>query len=449
MGNSVSCCLSRVSSEALAQAQSSYLWSAPIRTRLIEQVGLAGLAIGNSVNSCLSKISSDALGMKLTEQVGLAGLTRQPGLVGLAGLTGLAALACLVGSAVRRREEKLGTLQDVHLDAPLDQWARSDEQQVHERPMEQPNSQHRQSLAHTPVTLMKNDILSVDESASARVMDSLYNTAMTVESIIEDTPGLYEIIEDRTVVTKFVSTESEEVAELEHGIVVNVVEVVAVPDEKRIRGRVVPRTDTNTAVLAGWISLHDTDDGFRWVNKVEASRAAEPGVYLIIEDGTSVTECMSSKSAKVSELKHGTVLEVVEIVSVQGEDCIRGRVIANGDAQTGHASPAGWISLHNTIDTFQWATRVDVSHADGPGTYVIVEDGTVVTEGSSIESTEVAELAHGTQVEVVEVHILDDEERIRARIISPEGWISVLDTDDGFRWAWMVPSLAAYRARFV
>lgn len=267
----------------------------------------------------------------------------------------------------------------------------------------------------------------------------LAETATEDATTTQDTPGLYEIVEDGTVVTRCVSTETVEIAELNHGTVVHVVEVVVVPDEKRIRGRVVPRPGTNTSVLAGWISLHDTDDGFRWANKVEPCRSDEPGVYMIIEDGTVITGGLSTESAEVAELDHGAVIEVVEVAVVPEEHRVRGRIDSAVSSDKGPARPAGWISLHDTSDDFRWATKVDASHVDGPGTYVIVEDETVVTVDSSLESTEVAELAHGTRVEVTEVRIMGDEQRIRAHLLSPEGWISVLDTADGFRWAWMVP----------
>merc|ERR1711957_55541 len=41
----------------------------------------------------------------------------------------------------------------------------------------------------------------------------------------------------------------------------------------------------------------------------------------------------------------------------------------------------------------------------------------------------------GTEVDVVEVVKLDAEERVRARITNPAGWLSLVNTTNGFRWA--------------
>jgi len=245
-----------------------------------------------------------------------------------------------------------------------------------------------------------------------------FRWAMKFETTTQDCPGLYEIAEDGTVVTRCVSIESVEIAELDHGTMVHVAEVVVVPDEKRIRGRVVPRPGTKTAVLAGWISLHDTDDGFRWANKVEPCRPDEPGVCLIIEDGTIITEGLSTDSAEIAELDHGAIVEIMEVAVVPEEHRIRGRIDSAGSSDKGRARPGGWISLHDTSDDFRWATKVDTSHVDRPGTCAIVEDETVATVESSLERSEVAELAHGTRAEVSEVRINADEQRIRVHILS-------------------------------
>jgi len=70
----------------------------------------------------------------------------------------------------------------------------------------------------------------------------------------------------------------------------------------------------------------------------------------------------------------------------------------------------------------------------GPGAYVITHDHTAVTSGVLL-SEPVDFLSAGTLVSVVEVTRCEDENRIRGRIEKPEGWISLENTQDGYRWA--------------
>lgn len=71
---------------------------------------------------------------------------------------------------------------------------------------------------------------------------------------------------------------------------------------------------------------------------------------------------------------------------------------------------------------------------DGPGEYIITAD-TFVTKTIERESEHVADVDHGTQVRVLEVMPHSPEHRVRARIQSPPGWISIANLKDGHRWA--------------
>lgn len=74
---------------------------------------------------------------------------------------------------------------------------------------------------------------------------------------------------------------------------------------------------------------------------------------------------------------------------------------------------------------------------DTPGMYAIVEE-TGVTPGLELcaERDLVTRLQAGALVEVLEVVVRDDQKRIRGYIKSPVvGWISLLDTTSGLRWA--------------
>jgi hypothetical protein len=66
---------------------------------------------------------------------------------------------------------------------------------------------------------------------------------------------------------------------------------------------------------------------------------------------------------------------------------------------------------------------------------VITYDGTAVRSEVSRESAQVTTLESDTQVEVLEVIAAPEQQRIRAKIKEPQGWISLVSTEDGYRWA--------------
>jgi len=81
--------------------------------------------------------------------------------------------------------------------------------------------------------------------------------------------------------------------------------------------------------------------------------------------------------------------------------------------------------------------RYVVSESDSPGTYVIIHDQTAVTPTEAIGESEgiVSKLSAGSIVKVLQVVNKMGAHRVRGRIESPAGWISLLDTDGGLRWA--------------
>merc|ERR1712113_1173983 len=72
---------------------------------------------------------------------------------------------------------------------------------------------------------------------------------------------------------------------------------------------------------------------------------------------------------------------------------------------------------------------------DSPGTYEICHANTALTEGIAVSPPILKHLAVGTMVDVVEVVRCAEDQRVRARIRIPAGWISLMDTKDGYRWA--------------
>jgi len=72
---------------------------------------------------------------------------------------------------------------------------------------------------------------------------------------------------------------------------------------------------------------------------------------------------------------------------------------------------------------------------DSPGRYRSVAKNMFVSDSCEKGGERVAVLPCGTEVEVVEVVPLPDSDRVRAKIADPEGWVSLMNTRNGFRWA--------------
>lgn len=72
---------------------------------------------------------------------------------------------------------------------------------------------------------------------------------------------------------------------------------------------------------------------------------------------------------------------------------------------------------------------------DGPGLYIITHSQTGVTSGMSISTGVTTFLVTGAVVNVLETSSSPAEMRVRGRVERPAGWISLVDTTDGYRWA--------------
>jgi hypothetical protein len=73
---------------------------------------------------------------------------------------------------------------------------------------------------------------------------------------------------------------------------------------------------------------------------------------------------------------------------------------------------------------------------DRPGIYVTCAEGLSVSETSQMGSRLIAtKVPVRTEVEVIEVLTMPEQDRVRAKIKHPEGWISLSSPSDGFRWA--------------
>lgn len=87
----------------------------------------------------------------------------------------------------------------------------------------------------------------------------------------------------------------------------------------------------------------------------------------------------------------------------------------------------------------QTPTRADDElEEDSPGMYVITHNNTFVSENATIPSSELEvthRLEEGCVIRVLEVVENPEQNRIRARIQNPPGWISLMDIQKGHRWA--------------
>lgn len=75
------------------------------------------------------------------------------------------------------------------------------------------------------------------------------------------------------------------------------------------------------------------------------------------------------------------------------------------------------------------------SHNEAPGMYTVTHDATEVTIDLSTISPTIKTLSAGTEIYVSEVRAMVSEKRVRGRTQDPTGWISLLNTETGFRWA--------------
>lgn len=82
-------------------------------------------------------------------------------------------------------------------------------------------------------------------------------------------------------------------------------------------------------------------------------------------------------------------------------------------------------------------TRHVVTEADKPGTYVIIHDQTAVTRTDALggDSDIISKLAVNAIVNIVEIVNKTGVRRFRGRLENPPGWISLLDSETGKRWA--------------
>lgn len=98
-------------------------------------------------------------------------------------------------------------------------------------------------------------------------------------------------------------------------------------------------------------------------------------------------------------------------------------------------------SSTRALQSFQKAMAADLKTStpaqdtlgEAPGTYCIVAPAAVTSTFEPTQETIVKQLSVGETVQVLSV--VRDGQRLRARVREPAGWISLLNTESGKRWA--------------
>merc|ERR1719160_1507563 len=73
---------------------------------------------------------------------------------------------------------------------------------------------------------------------------------------------------------------------------------------------------------------------------------------------------------------------------------------------------------------------------DAPGPYTVIKEAGIMPTLLTAKGYLIGQLSVGQVINVVEVVHLEEERRVRARIEEPfTGWISLLNMDNGTRWA--------------
>ncbi|CAE8681159.1 unnamed protein product, partial [Polarella glacialis] len=233
-------------------------------------------------------------------------------------------------------------------------------------------------------------------------------------------PGVY-VVTQKVSLTTGSAKASPRIEWLSAGTHVQVLEVQCRLEDNRVRGRI--------EEPAGWISLASLEDiSNRWavMDLEKSNRWIVGGVERLkeltrnLEAAEQVTkEMQEAATAKLSELYQREAEVAEELVQSQSESHdLRDRCVQHESARR----------------DAKLALKAVCLQVDSPGVYCL-SSSVDVTEGPARGSPKCERLATDTVVHVVEVVHRLQERRVRGRIESPAGWISLLDIDEGSRWA--------------
>jgi len=158
-----------------------------------------------------------------------------------------------------------------------------------------------------------------------------------------------------------------------------------------------------------------------------------------------VNEDVSITGNIVGKLKPDTSVEVLEVIQCLANDRLRARI----------ADPPGYISLRVLSDgSIAWATPAPaplLSELRPAVGHYVITTATALNEHVSLEGRIVQILEPGTRVEVLKVLHRSKEQRIRAFLKEPRGYISLQQTEDvaePFSWARPCLEVENRQARF-
>ncbi|CAE8650023.1 unnamed protein product [Polarella glacialis] len=133
--------------------------------------------------------------------------------------------------------------------------------------------------------------------------------------------------------------------------------------------------------------------------------------------------------AQVLEIEHAEALE-------EADDTKRQSGSGSGKRGTDAELSLGWFGAGPSASDEVEDGQVASEEQFVPGVYAVVRRAAVVPTVHMSGTKEISiELRAGDLVDVLEISKNELEQRVRGRIANPPGWISLLDTEDGYRWA--------------
>eukprot|EP00434_Breviolum_minutum_P040304 symbB.v1.2.035811.t1/scaffold4909.1/size33066/1 len=285
----------------------------------------------------------------------------------------------------------------------------------------------------------------------------------------EDGPGLYVLTRPVSVVAMCwnIAPEDDDILEeLDEGALVTVEEVQHLYQEGRIRARL--------AEPDGWITLLNTENGRRWAMKAEEMQRlkeqAAKDQEEIDEDEDEVASEYSSRSSpkellqefpsEVEEegpFKEEMVEETLDVdeelaeeSGIQSEEPATALKSTEEAHETASKAPSVQEELHEDEPVAETqpaqtepedddeAVAASEPEEDGPGLYILTRTAFVSPSFENVDPDDdelIDELDEGTRIRLVEVVLLEEENRLRARLVEPDGWITLKNLETGRRWA--------------
>jgi hypothetical protein len=169
-----------------------------------------------------------------------------------------------------------------------------------------------------------------------------------------------------------------------------------------------------------------------------ALRTAEPDTRARLEQCIAqMTQQTPDEDVKAMQLEVVSSGELDIIQAAEAEALARAELAhAQRMAEEETISTPPPKSDTSSLGTPEKTCQQPLDTEDDPGMYEIMFECFVTEEKSPSSKVTCEQLAPGSNVNVLEVVLLKDEQRlIRGRIESPIGWISLADTNTGVRWA--------------